>query len=195
MAIWTAGALLLCAVLACGRILQAEITDKVFLDISIDEEPVGRMIIGLFGHLLPRAALNFKTLCKGDSSRKTAEGLPLHYKGTTFTKVLEDYMVQGGDVSRGGKSGGESAFGLYVPDEDFRLGHVAAGLVSMVNKGPHTNASQFMITLGAASWLDEKQVVIGEVVEGLEVLALMEAEATASGAPLHRIEIIDSGLA
>ena len=195
MAIWAATALLLCLNLTCGRILQAEITDKVYLDVSIDEEPVGRIVIGLFGHLLPRAALNFKTLCKGDSGRKTVEGLPLHYKGTTFTKVVEDYMIQGGDVSRGGKSGGESAFGLYVPDEDFRLRHVAQGLVSMVNKGPHTNASQFMITLGAASWLDEKQIVIGEVVEGMEVLARIEAEATPTGIPVHRIEIIDSGLA
>jgi len=192
MAVWT---LLLGVSLAYGRILQAEITEKVYLDIGIDEEPVGRIVIGLFGHLLPRAALNFKTLCKGDSGRKTAEGLPLHYKGTAFTKVVEDYMVQGGDVSRGGKSGGESAFGMFVPDEDFRLGHVAAGLVSMVNKGSHTNASQFMITLGAASWLDEKQVVIGEVVEGMEVLELMEAEASPSGVPLHRIEVLDSGTA
>lgn len=187
--------LILLLVATYARVLQTEITDKVYLEISIDEKPVGRVVIGLFGQIAPRAVMNFKTLCKGDSGRKTAEGLPLHYKGTVFTKVVEDYMVQGGDVSRGGKSGGESALGLNIPDESFRLGHVAAGVVSMVSKGPHTNASQFMITLGAASWLDGKQVVIGEVIEGWDILDLIEAEATPSGSPQHRIEVTDSGLA
>jgi cyclophilin family peptidyl-prolyl cis-trans isomerase len=93
--------------------------DKVFLDVSIDGVPAGRIIIQLFFDLVPRTCDNFKSLCTGEKGvGKT--GYRLHYKGSGFHRVIKNFMIQGGDFTKGDGTGGESIYGHRFPDENLK---------------------------------------------------------------------------
>ena len=81
--------------------------DKVYLDISIDGVPAGRVIIQLFFDLCPRTCDNFKSLCTGEKGVGKS-GYRLHYKGSGFHRVIKGFMIQGGDFTKGDGTGGES---------------------------------------------------------------------------------------
>jgi cyclophilin family peptidyl-prolyl cis-trans isomerase len=102
-------------------------------------------------------------------------------------------MCQGGDITRGDGTGGRSIYGDLFDDEGFMHKHDRAGVLSMANCGPNTNTSQFFILTGPAPHLDQKHVVFGEVVEGLEVLAKLDALGSASGKPVKKVTIVDCG--
>ena len=185
--------LLLLVILASARFHEtAEITNKVFLDISIDGKDVGRIVIGLYGKIVPRTAENFRGLCTGEFG-KTIEGIPLHFKGSTFHRVIPEFMVQGGDFTKGNGTGGESIYAKQFLDENFHLSHQGAGIVSMANSGPNSNTSQFYITLAETLWLDFKHVVFGEVIEGMDVVKSIESVKTEEGKPLQVVTISNSG--
>ncbi|KAK8799206.1 hypothetical protein WA171_005953 [Blastocystis sp. BT1] len=135
--------LLLCVV-ACTS-LNAVITDYVYLDIAIDEEPKGRIKIGLFGEAVPLTVKNFKGLCTGEYGNG-ANGKPLYYKNSIFHRIIPHFMAQGGDITKGNGTGGESIFGSRFEDESFVIKHDRKGIVSMANAGKDTNGSQFFIT-------------------------------------------------
>merc|ERR1712176_250276 len=101
-------------------------------------------------------------------------GKPLHYKGSTFHRVIKDFMIQGGDFTNGDGTGGESIYGEKFADENFKIKHTKGGLLSMANAGPGTNGSQFFLTSRETPHLDEKHVVFGEVVEGMDVVRKIE---------------------
>ncbi|CAL1147422.1 unnamed protein product [Cladocopium goreaui] len=182
------GAALLCAA------EEAEVTHKVFFDVKIgDEAESKRITIGLFGKDVPKTVMNFVHLCTGDKG-KASTGVPLHYKGSKFHRIIPNFMIQGGDFTRGDGTGGESIYGSKFNDENFKLKHTGPGILSMANAGPNTNGSQFFITTVKTQWLDGRHVVFGKVVDGMEVVQQVEAVGSQSGTPSKKVEIVDSGL-
>ncbi|KAL4282400.1 hypothetical protein GQ457_03G002960 [Hibiscus cannabinus] len=147
---------------------------RCFLDISIGEELEGRVIVELFNDVVPRTAENFRALCTGEKGIGPHTGVPLHYKGACFHRVIKGFMVQGGDISARDGTGGESIYGLKFEDENFEMKHERKGMLSMANAGPNTNGSQFFITTTRTPHLDGKHVVFGRVVKGMGVVRSIE---------------------
>jgi len=169
-----------------------EVTHKVFFDVEIDNQPAGRLVIGLFGKAAPKTVENFRALCTGEKG-KGASGKPLHFKGSVFHRIIPSFMIQGGDTTHGNGRGGESIYGTKFADENFKLKHTGPGILSMANAGPNTNGSQFFITTVKTSWLDGRHVVFGKVISGLDVVYKVEAEGTQQGTPKRKVTVAESG--
>ncbi len=165
---------------------------RVYFDITIGAKPAGRIVFELFADTTPRTAENFRALCTGEKGVGKA-GKPLHFKGSKFHRIIQQFMCQGGDFTRGNGTGGESIYGEKFADENFTLKHTVPGLLSMANAGPNTNGSQFFITTVVTSWLDGKHVVFGKVVEGLDIVKAMEAVGSRDGSTKSDVVIADSG--
>eukprot|EP00892_Ulva_mutabilis_P009142 jgi/Ulvmu1/65/UM001_0068.1 len=165
---------------------------KVFLDIGIAGESAGRIVAELRSDVVPRTVENFRCLCTGEKGMGTT-GKQLHFKGSVFHRIIPKFMCQGGDFTAGNGTGGESIYGNTFDDENFKLKHDRAGVLSMANAGPDTNGSQFFLCTAAAPWLDGKHVVFGTVVEGMGVLKRMEAVGSKSGKTARRVTIRDCG--
>lgn len=135
--------------------------------IQVKPQPNCRVIIKLFEDTSPLACENFEALCVGNKGKAKASGLPLHYKGVKFHRIVPNFIIQGGDIVMQNGTGGESIYGKKFKDERGGLTrrHDKAGIVSMCNSGKNSNTSQFFVTLreGGCPQCDGKHVVFGEV--------------------------------
>jgi peptidylprolyl isomerase len=167
---------------------------QVFFDITIGDKKAGRIEMELFADTCPKTAENFLQLCIGT---KNKAGKTLSYKGSSFHRIIPDFMCQGGDFTRGDGTGGESIYGSKFADETFegKAGkHFGPGTLSMANAGPNTNGSQFFICTAATPHLDGKHVVFGQVVKGYDVVKAMEAVGSRpSGKTSSKVTISDCG--
>ncbi|KAK7397359.1 hypothetical protein VNO78_18528 [Psophocarpus tetragonolobus] len=165
---------------------------KVFFDVLIGKIKAGRVVMELFADITPKTAENFRALCTGEKGIGQS-GKPLHYKGSTFHRIIPEFMCQGGDFTRGNGTGGESIYGSKFHDENFNLKHTGPGILSMANAGQHTNGSQFFICTTKTPWLDGKHVVFGKVVDGYNVVKDMEKVGSGSGKTSEQVVIEDCG--
>ncbi|XP_039128657.1 peptidyl-prolyl cis-trans isomerase CYP21-1 isoform X1 [Dioscorea cayenensis subsp. rotundata] len=170
-----------------------EVTHRVYLDVTIDGQQAGRIVVGLYGNVVPKTAENFRALCTGEKG-KGSSGKNLHYKGIPFHRIISGFMIQGGDIIRKDGKGKVSIYGGTFPDENFIVKHSHAGIVSMANSGPNTNGCQFFITTVKASWLDGEHVAFGKVIQGMDTVYAIEGGAgTYNGKPRKKVLIADSG--
>merc|ERR1712156_704885 len=190
--VWTAALVVLADLTQASPTLD-KVTDKVYFDVTINNENAGRIVFGLFGDVVPRTVENFVALADGTAGKSHISDHELDFWGSSFHRIIPGFMAQGGDFTHGDGTGGESIYGMTFDDENFDLHHSKPYLLSMANAGPNTNGSQFFITTAATTWLDGKHVVFGEVVEGSDIVKKMEAVGSQSGKTAQKVVIADCG--
>jgi len=166
---------------------------RVFFDVTVGGVPLGRVVFELFMDVVPKTAENFRALCTGEAG-ETDAGIPKHYKGCSFHRVIKDFMIQGGDFTNHNGTGGESIYGEKFADENFDLKHDVPGLLSMANAGPGTNGSQFFVTTVPTPHLDGKHVVFGKVLKGMGIVHEVEnSDKGENDAPIEKVLIDNCG--
>lgn len=145
----------------------------VFMDVSMGNHLLGRFKIELFQNVVPKTSENFRQLCTGEYKKNN---MAIGYKNTLFHRIIKDFMIQGGDVTKHDGSGNISIYGDCFDDENFDIKHHQEGLVSMANTGPNTNGSQFFIISKKCEWLDGKNVVFGKLIDKDSLILLKKIE-------------------
>jgi len=181
-----------------SQFLSSKQSAFVWMSVKRDGQLLGRIVFQLFTNICPKTCENFIHLCRGDLPdviTEKGEKIKLHYKGSSFFRVVRNGWIQAGDIS-GAKNGtgGWSVFGRHFPDESFAVQHDAKGMLGMANDGEHTNSSSFYITAGKSSWMNRRYVAFGRVVEGLTIVQLIHGTPTRHNqTPQQSIVIDDCG--
>jgi len=135
---------------------------RVYLEFAIGSKQKGRVEFELYSDITPLTAENFRGLCSGEYGLGKTSKSKLHYLGSKVHRIVDGFVIQGGDITKGDGTGGDSIYpSKHFKDENFSRRHAHAGVLSMANAGPNTNASQFFITLKECPHLDGKHVVFG----------------------------------
>jgi peptidyl-prolyl isomerase E (cyclophilin E) len=158
---------------------------QVYFDVRIDGQFSGRIRMLLRKDVTPITAENFRSLCTHEKG--------YGFKNSVFHRIIPGFMLQGGDFTAGNGTGGKSIYGKKFDDENFKLKHTGAGLLSMANSGTNTNGSQFFITTGKCDWLDNKHVVFGQILQGMDVVKKVEECGSKSGKPSKKVTIASCG--
>jgi cyclophilin family peptidyl-prolyl cis-trans isomerase len=158
---------------------------KVFFDISIEEQLVGRVVIELFKSKTPKTVENFRALC--------THLYGFGYRYSYFHRIIPGFMIQGGDFEKSDGTGGSSIYGDQFEDESFYFKHDKPGLLSMANSGKNSNGSQFFITTVPTPHLDNKHVVFGKVISGMDVISMIEDCGTEDGQVSQMVRIDNCG--
>ncbi|RYZ73273.1 MAG: peptidylprolyl isomerase [Proteobacteria bacterium] len=157
------------------------VTRKCALDFEVDGKKLGRVVVGLYGGTVPKTVDNFMSFCNNPPKEIKDSKDKAHYGKTIVHRIIPQFMIQAGDFQHGNGTGGWSMYGDKFNDENFKLKHTGFGTLSMANAGPHTNGSQFFITVADTKWLDGKHVVFGKVVEGEDVVRKVEGLGSSNG--------------
>lgn len=164
------------------------------MQIQSDAARVYRLTIALYSDTVPKTAENFRCLCTGERGKNENGKVQLHFKRTLIHKVIPRNLLEAGDIVKFNGTGGESIYGPTFEDENFQDSHHKRGLLSMVNHGPNTNNSKFMFTLRSLPELDKKNVVFGEILDGMQALDAIEVvETEYPDWPVKEIMIVACG--
>ncbi|KAM0672780.1 cyclophilin-type peptidylprolyl cis-trans [Ordospora colligata] len=146
----------------------------------------------------PLAAENFYNLVKGGEEFNK---IPLHYKNSIFHRIIPGFMMQGGDIVNSNGTGSISTYkdGIPFEDENSKILHDTAGVLSMANRGPNTNGSQFFITFGQQKHLDGKHTAFGRIIgqESFDILKEIQQLVSIdrkTNEPRNKVTIIESGI-
>ncbi|KAJ7531031.1 hypothetical protein O6H91_14G029500 [Diphasiastrum complanatum] len=168
----------------------------VFFNITIDSQPAGRIVLLLYEKQVPKAAENFKLLATGEKG-KSEKGTVLHYQGTIFNRVVHNILVQGGDISGGKESEDgepESALGAALEPENLDINFEKEGLLAMANTQGNKIGSEFFITVDIVTELNNLFVILGEVVEGMDVVLKINNVTLIDTQPTVPVIIEKSGI-
>ncbi|XP_059649984.1 peptidyl-prolyl cis-trans isomerase-like [Cornus florida] len=166
------------------------IGDSVTLGRGDRCDPLTHSFYGVRGR--DRDYINFQVLCIGEKGVGKS-GKPLHYKGSSFYRVIPSFMCQGGDFTAENGTGDESIYGSKFADDNFVKKHTGASILSMANAGPGTNGSQFFFRTAKIEWLDGKHVVFGKVVDGIDLVKSIEKVGSSSGRTSKAVTITNCG--
>ncbi|KAK3225689.1 hypothetical protein Dsin_005551 [Dipteronia sinensis] len=162
---------------------------RVFFDLNIGGHRVGRLVIELFTDSTPITLENFRALYTGEKGIDRS-GKPLHYKGTIFHRVNPRSLFKGRDLTEGNELGGESIYSDSFTDENFVNKHIGPGILSMANTGPNTND---LICNAKTEWLDGTNVIFGQVVEGFDVMKVVEKVGSIFGLTSKVVTVANCG--
>ena len=163
------------------------ITHRVYFDIAYAGKELGRVEMGLYGVDVPTTVENFYELT-------ISEDPTMGYLESIFYHVNPGSDIYGGDFIKGDGTGGKSIFGESFPRENFQLKHDRGGLLSMIKRGDGTNDSQFCISIKKNKKLDGKNVVFGEVLNGMNVVEyISKVPIDRRGKPLNEVKIVSCG--
>eukprot|EP00429_Kryptoperidinium_foliaceum_P081607 CAMPEP_0176210342 /NCGR_PEP_ID=MMETSP0121_2-20121125/14096_1 /TAXON_ID=160619 /ORGANISM="Kryptoperidinium foliaceum, Strain CCMP 1326" /LENGTH=206 /DNA_ID=CAMNT_0017549375 /DNA_START=32 /DNA_END=652 /DNA_ORIENTATION=+ len=160
---------------------------QVYMTVMCGATEIGKIVIELKADTTPKTAENFRCLCTGEKG--------FGFKGSPFHRVIPEFMCQGGDITLGNGKGGKCIYdGEKFDDENFTLKHTGMGILSMANRGPNTNGSQFFLCTAKTDHLDGKHVVFGQVIKGYSVVKAMETLGSEEGQTSMPIRVVDSGM-
>jgi len=166
------------------------VSDVCYLDLAIDGSPAGRVLIELYGSIVPRTVDNFKALALGTQG--------FGYAGTQVFRVVDGFTIQAGDVLYDNGTGGKSIYGASFERENFRIRHSVPGMVSMINNRDAGPDSRFLIDtrLAGSGYLDDKYVAFGRVIDGMDVVTRIGRLPTrgTKNSPRSTVVITASGI-